>query len=60
MKTILINKADLIKEIEKDKSASAILTSCCESYQEARAVLDLAIDIIDSMEIYEIEEEDEA
>ena len=60
MKTVLINKADLIKEIEKEKNASAILTSCCESYQEACAVLDLAIDIIDSMEIYEIEEEDEA
>ena len=60
MKTILINKSDLIKEIEKEKSASAILTSCCESYQDACTALDIAIDIIESMEIYEIEEEDEA
>lgn len=58
MKTILINKDDLIKEIEKEKNASAILTSYCESYQDARKALDIAIDIIESMEIYEIEEDE--
>lgn len=53
----LIEKEELLNEIEKLSDSSAVLNCHCGNYKIARKALDLAIEIIESMEIAEIPEE---